>query len=194
MRRHGVLIEWRDTRGFGFIEPAGSNERVFVRLSSFRASEVRPHAGLVVSYELGLDAAGRKQAIDVLRPGDVNLVHAVGRPLPMQAREYTASAWLWGFVVIAAVAGFAFLFSGEGWSSAQPAGQVGRLIKPPAHVSAPAPAPAQVREVESFQCDGRTRCPQMRSCAEAEYFLRNCPGVEMDGDYDGVPCEMQWCR
>lgn len=194
MRRHGVLIEWRDTRGFGFIEPAGSNERVFVRLSSFRVSEVRPYAGLVVSYELGLDAAGRKQAIDVLRPGDVNLVQAVVRPLPMQAREHTAPAWLWGGVVIAAVAGFAFLFSGEGWFSAKPAEPVGRLIKLPAHVAAPAPAPAQVRDVESFQCDGRTRCPQMRSCAEAEYFLRHCPGVEMDGDYDGVPCEAQWCE
>ncbi len=108
----------------------------------------------------------------------------------MQAREHAAPAWLRGLIVIAALAGFAFLLSGEGWHSEQLAEPVARLIKPPAHIA----APAAVREVESFQCDGRTRCPQMRSCAEAEYFLRNCPGVEMDGDYDGVPCEMQWCR
>jgi hypothetical protein len=44
-----------------------------------------------------------------------------------------------------------------------------------------------------YQCDGRTHCSQMTSCAEAKYFLRNCPNVEMDGDNDGVPCEMQWC-
>jgi hypothetical protein len=46
---------------------------------------------------------------------------------------------------------------------------------------------------EAFSCDGRTRCPQMKSCAEATYFIRNCPGTEMDGDGDGLPCESQWC-
>ncbi len=46
----------------------------------------------------------------------------------------------------------------------------------------------------TFTCDGRTHCSQMTSCAEATYFLKNCPGVKMDGDNDGVPCEQQWCR
>jgi len=45
----------------------------------------------------------------------------------------------------------------------------------------------------AFRCDGRTHCSQMASCAEATYFLRNCPGVKMDGNNDGVPCEKQWC-
>ena len=30
----------------------------------------------------------------------------------------------------------------------------------------------------------------MTSCAEATYFLKNCPGTKMDGDKDGVPCEI----
>ena len=45
----------------------------------------------------------------------------------------------------------------------------------------------------SFSCDGRKHCSQMKSCAEANYFLANCPGVKMDGDKDGIPCEEQWC-
>ena len=45
----------------------------------------------------------------------------------------------------------------------------------------------------NFRCDGRTHCSQMTSCEEATFFLRNCPGVKMDGDHDGVPCEQQWC-
>jgi hypothetical protein len=45
-----------------------------------------------------------------------------------------------------------------------------------------------------FKCDGRTYCSQMTSCAEANYFLKNCPGVKMDGNNDGIPCEKQWCR
>ncbi|PSF08116.1 DNA-binding protein, partial [Marinobacter fuscus] len=45
-----------------------------------------------------------------------------------------------------------------------------------------------------FRCDGRTYCSQMTSCAEATYFLRNCPNTKMDGNHDGVPCERQWCN
>jgi hypothetical protein len=45
----------------------------------------------------------------------------------------------------------------------------------------------------AFRCDGRQHCSQMSSCTEAKYFLTNCPGVKMDGDGDGVPCEQQWC-
>jgi hypothetical protein len=48
-------------------------------------------------------------------------------------------------------------------------------------------------EPKSYQCDGRTRCPQMTSCDEAIFFIRNCPNTEMDGDDDGTPCEKQWC-
>lgn len=45
-----------------------------------------------------------------------------------------------------------------------------------------------------FRCDGRTRCSQMTSCAEARFFLTNCPRMQMDGNNDGVPCERQWCN
>lgn len=65
----------------------------------------------------------------------------------------------------------------------------------PAPEPTPAPAQAQppVAAAGGFRCDGRLYCSDMRSCAEAKYFLANCPGVKMDGDGDGVPCEQQWC-
>lgn len=43
-----------------------------------------------------------------------------------------------------------------------------------------------------YRCDGRTHCSQMRSYDEAVFFLRNCPGTQMDGNHDGVPCERQF--
>ncbi|WP_448683058.1 excalibur calcium-binding domain-containing protein [Pseudomonas nicosulfuronedens] len=46
----------------------------------------------------------------------------------------------------------------------------------------------------SVRCDGRQHCSQMTSCAEAKAFLRSCPGMKMDGDHDGIPCEDQLCR
>ena len=57
-----------------------------------------------------------------------------------------------------------------------------------------APLAAAPRSGAAQRCDGRTRCAQMTSCEEATWFLRHCPGVQMDGDGDGVPCERQWCR
>ncbi|WP_275575103.1 excalibur calcium-binding domain-containing protein [Methylocucumis oryzae] len=51
------------------------------------------------------------------------------------------------------------------------------------------PAIAITQPTESFSCDGRQHCSQMRSRAEAEYFLRSCPNTKMDGDHDGIPCE-----
>lgn len=51
-----------------------------------------------------------------------------------------------------------------------------------------------VAPAAAFRCDGRTHCSQMTSCAEAEFFLRNCPNTKMDGNNDGEPCERQWCN
>jgi micrococcal nuclease len=65
----------------------------------------------------------------------------------------------------------------------------------PAAAAPPAPLATQVAVANGqvFRCDGRVYCSQMRSCAEATFFLKHCPGVKMDGNGDGVPCEKQWC-
>lgn len=46
---------------------------------------------------------------------------------------------------------------------------------------------------EALTCESKTYCSEMRSCAEAKFYLQNCPGTKMDGDHDGIPCESQWC-
>jgi len=66
-----------------------------------------------------------------------------------------------------------------------------------AEVIQPAALPISPQENDpssQFRCDGRTYCSQMTSCAEATFFLKNCLGVKMDGNNDGVPCEQQWCK
>ena len=56
-------------------------------------------------------------------------------------------------------------------------------------------APTQASVTTSqFKCDGRTHCSQMGSYEEAVFFLRNCPGTQMDGNNDGEPCERQFRR
>lgn len=46
-----------------------------------------------------------------------------------------------------------------------------------------------VSETSPSQCLGKTRCSEMTSCAEAIFYLQNCPRTQMDGDGDGKPCE-----
>jgi micrococcal nuclease len=70
-------------------------------------------------------------------------------------------------------------------AAASPAAQSKTPAPPAALPTAPTTA--------AWRCDGRTRCSQMRSCEEATFFLKNCPGVQMDGDGNGVPCESQFC-
>jgi endonuclease YncB( thermonuclease family) len=41
----------------------------------------------------------------------------------------------------------------------------------------------------SFRCGGKTYCREMRSCAEARFYLAQCGLARLDGDRDGVPCE-----
>ncbi len=62
-----------------------------------------------------------------------------------------------------------------------------------ARAAAAAGPTTQADQRSPFRCDGRTYCSQMTSCAEAKYFLANCPGVKMDGDRNRIPCERQWC-
>lgn len=71
-----------------------------------------------------------------------------------------------------------------------PASGVAATVVPRSTPSAVTFAPPS----QQFTCDGRTHCSQMRSCAEATYFIRHCPNTKMDGDNDGVPCEQQWCN
>jgi hypothetical protein len=68
-------------------------------------------------------------------------------------------------------------------------------VPAPAAATRPLPPITQPTPTNpSYKCDGRKYCTQMSSCAEAKFFLSNCPGVKMDGDRDGIPCEEQWCH
>ena len=89
---------------------------------------------------------------------------------------------VWLLIAAAAWAGWRHFFA------PQPTPFVPSLVTSTPTSTRVLPAPAQ-----TFQCDGRQHCSQMRSCEEATFFIRNCPNTKMDGDNDGVPCESQWC-
>ena len=63
-RQEGVLAEWNDDRGFGFITPVGGGSRVFVHVSAFPRGR-RPVAGSEVTFAPVRDERNRARAAQV---------------------------------------------------------------------------------------------------------------------------------
>lgn len=174
----GTLRTWHEDRGFGFIAPTHGGAEVFVHISAFPRDGSRPTQGEQLRYELGRGKNGQVQAVQVLRL-------AIGAPPPPRTRvdrgrQHSRLPLLAGLAALGIAAVVAH-------------GRFGRRDVEAAAAPQPLSAPVAEPPAPSFRCDGRRHCSQMSSCAEAKFFLQNCPGVEMDGDHDGVPCEMQWC-
>jgi cold shock CspA family protein len=189
MRFRGKLQSWNEQRGFGFIRPLDGGEDVFVHVSALPT--IRPGADDVLTFEISADRDGRKRAVQV-RLQQVEAAGLVedkersgGRvQRPRETRErYVGTrgrgSLLQGVITLAIVAGI-------GWYAYQ-------TSQRPAPRADPERTGARSESVVPSRCDSRTMCSQMTSCAEATYFLQNCPGTQMDGDGDGVPCEQQWC-
>ena len=61
---HGLLTEWNDERGYGFLTPDDGGKRVFLHVKSLCPSARRPVVGENFVYTLSSDEKGRPRAID----------------------------------------------------------------------------------------------------------------------------------
>lgn len=182
MRVEGTLTKWNDERGFGFITPANGGREVFVHVSAFPRDGQRPSLGERVTFETEAGKDGRLQARNLVCPSRP-APRVVRRPEQRTRREKRSA--FGPIIALAGVVALAIYGYGEFSRRTVPVASVPTTV-----------LPAAVAEPESaspFRCDGRQYCSQMTSCAEARYFLKHCPGVEMDGNNDGEPCEQQWC-
>ena len=178
MRIEGTLAKWNDDRGFGFIAPAQGGSEVFVHVSTFPKDGQRPRVGERLSFEVETDKNGRKHAANLVCL-DRQVQHATRQhTLPYRREKRSVFGRFVQLAVVVALVTYGYV---EYSHRAAP-----RL--------AAAAQPVEQTTSAIFQCDGRTLCSQMTSCAEATFFLKNCPNVKMDGNHDGVPCEQQWCN
>ncbi len=186
MRIEGTLAKWDDDRGFGFIAPLPSGAEIFVHISAFPKDGRRPAIGERLTFEIELDRDGKKRAKNLLCP-DRATVRSTHQPTPHRSNEkpsFISRAIPFAIVLALAFYGYNQYVVHRAANVEIPASSSESLIT--------APSNEQLTST-SFRCDGRTHCSQMKSCAEATYFLQNCPNVKMDGDKDGIPCEMQLC-
>lgn len=64
-REKGILEDWHDARGFGFIRRPGAAGKLYVHMKAIGKSSERPKAGDILSYEIGEGANGRPAAVKV---------------------------------------------------------------------------------------------------------------------------------
>lgn len=186
MRIEGTLAKWNDERGFGFISPnKDGTPEVFVHVSVFPKDGQRPSIGELLSFEIETDKDGKKRATNLLFPNRVIRLSTTRQQKPSGRHEN--SSFLGRIVSVAVV--LSLVVYGYGKYSH-------RFAVPENDEASQEVIAVHSNEntLSSFHCDGRKYCSQMTSCGEATFFLRNCPGVEMDGNHDGVPCEQQWCN
>lgn len=178
----GKLISWNDERGFGFIAPRSGGRELFVHISALPRDGSRPTVGETLTYELGRGKDGKPQAVNVYRQAlGWPSTYPRGQSQSTHSRRSPINALI-VFVLVVAIGAFGYAQYQRHFVRPRPAAAVASHEAVGAEL-----APSR------YLCDGRTHCSQMTSCSEAKYFLKNCPGTQMDGNHDGVPCEQQWC-
>jgi cold shock CspA family protein len=190
LRFKGKLQDWNQERGFGFIRPLDGGQDIFVHVSALPAP--RPGPEDVLTFEVALGKHGKKKAVEVRRQvveveglaADRSRHGSRSRGEPSLGEGRAAGRWLGSLVSFAMVGALGWYGYGH-----YQAFVARNALASPSSLS----APTSSGETFSARCDGRTMCSQMTSCAEATFFLQNCPGTQMDGDGDGVPCEQQFC-
>ncbi len=85
----GTISHWHDEKGFGFIQPEGGGEPVFIHVKGVRKGRRRPAQGQKVSYSLGHDRDGRPRAQNVITP----------RPFPIRLALISALLTLLALVL-----------------------------------------------------------------------------------------------
>jgi cold shock CspA family protein len=182
MPLRGTLKSWNDDRGFGFIAPTRGGRELFVHISAFPRDGSRPAVGESLTYEIGRGKDGKAQAVYVYRQA-LGSPSTYARTRPADVRRRRSS-----FAALSSLA-LLIVVGAYGYTAYQRQVQHTRLPSATSETLREGPVPTQ----GEYRCDGRTDCSQMTSCSEAKFFLENCPGTQMDGDNDGVPCEQQWC-
>jgi cold shock CspA family protein len=211
----GVLVRWNDEKGFGFIQPEkNAAQDVFIHISVLKKMARKPIVGDSILYQTEVQNDGKRKAVIASIEG-VAVVAASAAPRShshVQSRNEnfnfnnkdkahyhsprkSSFNTIIPLLIIVAIVIFGFKQYQE-FNEAPAIDEVPVLTN---EDTQPMPmyetkARTQATATPSFQCEaGKTHCSHMSSCAEATFYIQNCPNTQMDGNGDGIPCERQWC-
>lgn len=211
----GVLVRWNDEKGFGFIQPEkNAAQDVFIHISVLKKMARKPIVGDSILYQTEVQNDGKRKAVIASIEG-VAVVAASATPRShshVQSRNEnfnfnnkdkahyhnsrkSSFNTIIPLLIIVAIVIFGFKQYQE-FNEAPAIDEVPVLTnedieRMPIYETK---ARTQATATPSFQCEaGKTHCSHMSSCAEATFYIQNCPNTQMDGNGDGIPCERQWC-
>jgi cold shock CspA family protein len=176
----GKLTIWKSERGFGFIRPDGGGKDVFVHIRDFGNISRDPKVGDSIRFSPMKDASGKLRAADVHIEGVTRTPSTTPKQNKVNRGKKSSSTGRW---VVGTLLFAGFIIFANVWDSTTEFTPANTL---------PTPKAPSVKG-KQFRCTGKQYCSQMRSCAEARFYLQSCPDTKMDGDRDGIPCEEQWC-
>lgn len=189
----GRIKRWNAEQGFGFIHSDEADRDIFAHISDFKDKDFAPSVGDDVSFEIKPTKKG-------LQAKKIHYPHRLARPLtttatPHPRNQQNANSNFFSnllklLVVVAIALGGYYAF--QKYQAKQQLDELSKPIysthtKNVSSISNQSTKPTTTNE--NFKCDGRTKCSQMTSREEANYFVAHCPNTEMDGDHDGIACE-----
>ena len=87
---HGVLTEWNDERGYGFITPNNGGEKIFLHVTNICEEAGRPTQGELFCYKINTDSKGRLQAVNAFQ---VSLNSRCSKPYLHRIISWVSKCW-----------------------------------------------------------------------------------------------------
>lgn len=186
----GILVRWNDEKGFGFIQPEQQGKDVFIHITVLKHMARKPQVGDSILYRTEVQNDGKLKAIKASIEGVAVLANTNKSPRRnTNPPSRSLSNTLLPLLLIFGIGIFGFKKYTE-FEIAQAPNNTEIETTP---LYEPQTEPRSAPKTQ-FRCEaGKTHCSQMSSCAEATFYIQNCPNTQMDGDGDGIPCERQWC-
>jgi len=183
----GQLKNWKDDKGFGFIQSSELKQDTFIHISTLKAMSRKPKVGDFIYFDVEKQANGKSKAINCRIEGVAAKAIQIHRPRVHKNSSAPKSKVI---LAIAVIAIGAFGYQRLGLSTAHTPVYAPAQHNPNTTTPSGSLLNRAFSETNSnFSCDGRLHCSQMTSRAEAVYFTKHCPNTKMDGDRDGIPCE-----
>lgn len=171
MEFKGELVRWNDDKGFGFIKILSSQEEFFIHITALKGMPRRPVVGDIIYFQVERGEDGKARAKSARIEG---LTRTLGKTHAKKGGNgylFLFGLWVVFLVLVLGLVSFFVYYKGVGKEVFTGYG-------------------VEQEDFPGYKCEGKRYCSEM-TCEEARFYVKNCPNVEIDGDFDGKPCEQQ---